>query len=403
MEYRESEHVKVRNPETDIERAYNVLDNYVFDVGITGKNEMRFRLLTEEVIRLVRQIMGGNIVELWFEGSKKLSHIVLEFDADLDEAKKEELGSVASSGRVTEEKGFFGKLADMFLMETPRHKTWSLKEYQKELKARKDVDNLSQEAWEDLERSLVANLADDIEITINKKHVKMITTKDFSETLSYVSRNALAATSRQIVVGSEKDAKEALDKAEEIISELSLTHKDELHAKLVFEETIGMLQKMTGDYNAVIWLEKYSKSFCLKLTAQTEMDYDKKNDLLAMSTENKNESVRGFMDKLGDIVQNSLLNYEHVVSLSQQYGGDVINYGAMGMYGSMETMAEYGVMWSLDEYRGSLSDVRETEDAAQEAWDELEKSIVANLASDVLVGVKGNRVDMTIICKLSKQ
>ena len=71
----------------------------------------------------------------------------------------------------------------------------------------------------------------------------------------------------------------------------------------------------------------------------------------------------------------------------------------MGMYGGMEGFPEYGVMWSLNDYRQSLSEAIENVGGAKDAWDELEKSIIGNVADDIIVGVKGNRVDMTIICK----
>lgn len=399
MEYRESEHIKIRDVDADIERAYNVLVDYVFDVGITKKNALRFRLLTEEVVRLIRQIVDSKTIELWFDGSSKVSHIILECEGTLGNVQKEELSSIATTGEIVEEKGFFAKIADMFMMQEYHEKTWSLKEYQRELKARKESDKFSMEAWEDLERSLVANLADDIEITSKDNRIKMVVTKDFTENLLFVSNNKLEATSKQIIVGSGKDAKNALSRADEIVADIELEHKDAIHAKLIFEETVGMLQQMTGNYQAVIWLEKYRKSFCLKLTAKTEMDYDKKNDLLSMSTDHKNDSIKGVMDKIGDVIQNSFLNYEHAINLSQEYGGGYVNYGTMGMYGSLEGMSEYGVRWSLDEYKEALSDAAETQEAAKNAWDELEKSIVANIASDILVGVKGDRVDMTIICK----
>lgn len=72
----------------------------------------------------------------------------------------------------------------------------------------------------------------------------------------------------------------------------------------------------------------------------------------------------------------------------------------MGMYGNLEGVNEFGYMWSLCDYRNSLEDAVIDNEACKEAWDELEKSIVANIANDVLVGVKGNKVDMTIICKI---
>jgi hypothetical protein len=399
MEYRESEHIKISNVETDIDRAYNVLVDYVFDVGITKKNSLRLRLLTEEVLRLVKQIVGRNSVEMWFEGSKRVSHIVVESSSDLNKVQKEVLGSISSSGQIREEKGFFAKMAEHFLIQEQHESVWSLKEYQRQLKEKKAEDKYDEEAWEDLERSLVANLADDIEISSDKSKIRMVVTKDFSENLSLVSQNELLETTKQIVVGSSKSVQLALDRAEELVSELSLDKKDAFRAKLVFEETMGMLKAMTGDYNAVVWLERYKKSYCLKLTAKTEMSYDKKSELLSMAKSHKNDSIKGIMDKIGDVIQNSLLNYEHAINLNQQYNGGFIDYGSMGMYGNIEGLSEYGVMWSLDDYRTNLEAALDNEGGAKDAWDELEKSIIGNIADDVIVGVKGNRVDLTIICK----
>ena len=54
------------------------------------------------------------------------------------------------------------------------------------------------------------------------------------------------------------------------------------------------------------------------------------------------------------------------------------------------------ITWSLNSYREALSDA-ENEEPAQEAWDEIEKSIVASLAKDVIVGIKKDLVEMTIV------
>ncbi len=400
MDYRQSEHVKIRDVNQDIERAYNVLTDYAFDVGINDKDSLRFRLLTEEVLRLVKQILDKWSVELWFEGDKRVSRIILESAGSLEGDKKEELGSIASSGVIFEEKGFFKKITDMFMIKVPEEKTWSLKEYQRQLQAKKEQDKYSLEAWEDLERSLVANLADDIEITASSDNIKMVVTKDFTQSLSFISTSSLEASTSQILVGSSKDIARELDRADDLIAELSLDRKNALHAKLVFEETLGMLREMTENYQAVVWMEKYKKGYCLKLAAKTEMDFDKKKELLSVASDKKNSSVKGIMGKLGDVIENGLLNYENIMDLSQEYGGGYVDYGSMGMYGGFEGSLEYGMMWSLNDYRTCLESVSEKDDASKEAWDELEKSIVANIANDVLVGVKGDKVEMTIICRM---
>lgn len=399
MDYTKSEHVTIRDVKNDIERAYNVLNDYSFDIGIKDKESLKFRLLTEEVLRLVKQILNNRHVELWFEGNNRVSRIIIECEGTLEGIQKDELGSIATSGTVTEDKGFFKKLTDMFMIKFPEEESWSLKEYQRQLKAKKAEDKYDVEAWDDLERSLVANLADDIEITAGKDVIRMVVTKDFTKTLSFISAHTLEATSSQIIIGTGKDLSRELDRADDIIDELSLEGKNAIHAKLVFEETLGMLAQMIENYKAVVWLEKYKNSFCLKLVAKTEMDYDKKTDLLSLSSDHKNSSIRGFMDKIGDVIQNGLLNYENVANLSREYGG-IIDCGSLGMYSGMEGISEYGMMWSLNDYRDSLEYAKSSDDASKDAWDELEKSIVANIASDVIVGVKGDKVEMTIICKM---
>ena len=134
MDYTQSERVKIRDINHDIDKAYNVLADYAVNVGIKDKDALRFRLLTEEVLRLVKQILDNRLVELWFEGDNRVSRIILESTGSLEGDKKDELGSIASSGVVFEEKGFFKKITDMFLIKIPEEKTWSLKEYQKRIR-----------------------------------------------------------------------------------------------------------------------------------------------------------------------------------------------------------------------------------------------------------------------------
>lgn len=392
-----SEHVKIGRVERDITRIYQLLDDFVFDIRLDKKNELHLRLLTEEVLRLAKQIVGDNTVDFWFEGDARIAYIFLTATNSIDENKRQELLSVSSSGENSMEQGFFSKLASMFVIEPPAEKKWSLKEYQAELLKKREEDKYSQEAWDDLERSLVANLADDIEVGFDKDIVKMIVTKDFSEALSNVNSRVPAIISKQIIVDSDViKASNAIGRADSTIEELKLNKKDSFHLNLIFEETLGMLKEMTGEYSAVIWFEKYKNQCCIRLTAKTEMDINKKKNLLDISFDGTNSLVKGFMGKVRDVIENGALGYNNVMKLQQEYGGGYVQYGTMGMYSSTEGMADTGIMWSLCEYRSSLSDEMENV-SVKEAWDELEKSIVAKLAKDVVVGVKGDRVDMTIV------
>lgn len=57
-----------------------------------------------------------------------------------------------------------------------------------------------------------------------------------------------------------------------------------------------------------------------------------------------------------------------------------------------------GLMWSLQIYRDRISAEADHSDEPEisEAWDELQRSIIANLADDVQVGIRGGRVKMIV-------
>ena len=55
--------------------------------------------------------------------------------------------------------------------------------------------------------------------------------------------------------------------------------------------------------------------------------------------------------------------------------------------------------WTLDNYRASVEDEKGTGEEADEDWDELEKSVVANLADDVRIGIQGKHVTVDVIKK----
>ena len=72
-----------------------------------------------------------------------------------------------------------------------------------------------------------------------------------------------------------------------------------------------------------------------------------------------------------------------------------------------EAMFEYttnpslDLEWSLMRYRDEVYKRCRDDQQAAEAWDELEKSVVAKVADDVKVSIRGRTVEMTIVKKLS--
>lgn len=209
--------------------------------------------------------------------------------------------------------------------------------------------------------------------------------------------------SDSILVNNTPDAvKAALDKADDMIATLKLGSKDALHLRLLFEETIGMLEGIVEGFDCKLWLEKYPDEYCLKVKGWTIMSADKKEELLKINPKGENSLARGTMGKISDIIENGILAYERVSQLQQKYGGGVVQFGTVGMYGNLDNLADAGIMWSLHDYQDYLEGNMEDDEAAKEAWDELEKSIVGSLTKDVKVGVKQDTFELTLIADIKE-
>lgn len=191
---------------------------------------------------------------------------------------------------------------------------------------------------------------------------------------------------------SEERIGQALEAADAFLKEQGLSGRDAIHVRLLVEETLGMVRAMTGDFRGLFWLERDGDTYQIRLSAQTEMDKWKKKDLISVSTSGENAAAKGFMGKIGDIIENGLLHYSDVMRLQQKYDSGYLDYGMLGV--DVQNSMHY--VWSLHQYQGALGDNRQTQQQAEEAWDELERSIVASLADDVVVGVKSGSVELTI-------
>ena len=202
------------------------------------------------------------------------------------------------------------------------------------------------------------------------------------------------------VNNTEENASAALKKIDEFLVHQDIDRKKTIHLRLLAEETIGMVKAMTSDFMALMWVEEEDGVYRIRLTVKTDIDKEKKSELLSVATSGKNAAARGFMGKIGEIIENGLLSYDNVMKLQQEYGSGYTDYVGMGMCVPGEIqMAGDPLVWSLSKYRSSLGEEAGGEDPAGAAWDELEKSIVASLAQDVAVGVRKDRVDMVITAK----
>ena len=183
--------------------------------------------------------------------------------------------------------------------------------------------------------------------------------------------------------------------------ECTFAAKDQRRVRLLIEETLGMLRQMAGAYSAMLWLESHPEvpgdnNVRLHVVATSRMDINKKKELLSLAGSGKNAYAKGFMSKLGDMIENGILNYENAMALQQKYGLGYVEVAATG-----GNPSDVMFSWTLDQYRRSLQQEMQQNDKAAEAWDELEKSIVASIAKNVIVGVRKDHVELLIDTELT--
>ncbi|MBE5906757.1 MAG: hypothetical protein E7277_08245 [Lachnospiraceae bacterium] len=196
----------------------------------------------------------------------------------------------------------------------------------------------------------------------------------------------------------EKSVAKAIAKVDGYLDNQNLEKKQKLHLRLLSEEAIGMVRAMTGEFKAQFWIEEEKGEYKVHVLVKTEMSREKKNEILSASKSGKNVFAKGFMGKVRDIVENCLLNFDEALELQQEYGSSFVDYGLMGgMPGeltSSNALRSQALIWSLRTYKENLE--QQQEKPMAEEWDELEKSVVASIAKDVVIGVRKDSVDITI-------
>ena len=183
----------------------------------------------------------------------------------------------------------------------------------------------------------------------------------------------------------------ALQQADFVAEYKNLSRKNALHLRLLTEEMMGIIRSITGETEGEFWIEDNDDVFQLHLRVNTTMDSEKRERLLSTSTSGKNESARGFMGRLRNFFD---VEADADVAAS---AGPLFS----AMYSDSSTGSALDYEWSLLRYQEQLNSRGENDPIAREAWDELEKSVVAHVADDVKISIRGRTVEMTIVKKMA--
>ena len=188
-----------------------------------------------------------------------------------------------------------------------------------------------------------------------------------------------------------KQMETALLQVEKVAAYKNLSAKNALHLRLLTEEMLGMMRSITGETEGEFWIEDRDGEYQLHLRVETRLNSEKREQLLSASTTGKNESARGLMGRLRAFFDWSC-DEDADAFASPLFMMDALEHS------STPTL---DWEWSMCRYEAALNArIGQNDSAAQEAWDELEKSVVKHVADDVKVAIRSGTVEMIIIKKL---
>jgi len=181
----------------------------------------------------------------------------------------------------------------------------------------------------------------------------------------------------------------AMNVTEKIGEQAGLTAKESLRRRLLAEELVGMMRGIVGGVEALFWVENDGKNFRLHLKSDVELSQEMRKELIAISSARENAAAKGFMGKIREMIA--------VLLLPKESGPSMASIGLMS-FGSPNGFRAGSVSyaWSMKDYKSGVDGSRETDAEASNAWDDLEKSIVANIADEVTVSINGSDVETVI-------
>ena len=177
--------------------AYHKLDK---------RQTMHLRLLSEESVSMVHGILNGFKGDFWLESEQTdnglLCRICVAADVDVDDCQEDALLEVSTSGKNEAAKGIMGKIRELFRWsmqaqgEQVEHNNmadiwfamgngmpqkfpqqdyyWSLQRYRSYVTENMESDA---EEWDELEKSIVSKIADEVKVGIRSGRAEVIIEK----------------------------------------------------------------------------------------------------------------------------------------------------------------------------------------------------------------------------------
>ena len=159
-----------------------------------------------------------------------------------------------------------------------------------------------------------------------------------------------------------------------------LSPKDSSCLRLLTEEMFSMCKELLGAGTLDFEVRRDNGRYALQISTKTRVDEEARQHFLSMSSKGKNAANQGIKGMLGAVLE-----------ALESGAGQELSASAWA-YGLSIPGDEYVSMWTLSQYIESAP-----KEKIKNEWDGMEKSIIANFADDVSIGVRNNKLEMTVI------
>ena len=185
-----------------------------------------------------------------------------------------------------------------------------------------------------------------------------------------------------------------LAEVEKVTAYNGLEDKKALRIRLLAEELCGMLPGLIENFSGEFWAENDGDDYELHVELKADdMNIDLRDELISVSKSGKNAAAKGIMGKIRAVAETMLLAASDPTLQALPAGGFYDYHGYNMGFGYIDPAIAvetgYVYSWSLFNYKTAV------EEKADE-YAELERSIVAKLADDIIVGVRGNNVEIVV-------
>lgn len=190
----------------EIPAALVETDAFAARCGLTGKTALHLRLLAEELLGMVHGVLDVQNGEFWIESEGRRFCLNLTAHAPVGEQARARLIGASSDGKDAFHRGVTGKIRQALewlsgedaeaagyysiapylditseepnimlgMVTLPQATEWSLQSYRDTVKREKKA-----EAWDELERSVLSQLSDDIRVGVRTGQVSITVYREF--------------------------------------------------------------------------------------------------------------------------------------------------------------------------------------------------------------------------------